>query len=224
MDILRVFYAPAKAMQNVLEKNKFPWVILIITLLYPNFNTLLNYSATRQLVNEQLQRQFAQTGISMTPDQLDVMLTTAMATTFVTTIVAAVAMWFAFSALLVFIAGFFDNERPFKGIIALVGYANMILVLSSVVSGVLFKLGYKDVDFSLGMFLQHPEYNLAITALFQSFSLFRIWKYVVIGVGLNYCVETPGKAAAITVIMFIIATAVTVVPMMFVPAGMVPAM
>lgn len=133
MDILRVFYAPAKAMQNVLEKNKFPWVILIITLLYPNFNTLLNYSATRQLVNEQLQRQFAQTGISMTPDQLDVMLTTAMATTFVTTIVAAVAMWFAFSALLVFIAGFFDNERPFKGIIALVGYANMILVLSSVV-------------------------------------------------------------------------------------------
>lgn len=218
MDMLRVFYAPAKAMRNVLEEKKFPWMVFIISLLYPNIGVIMNFDATRQLLLTQLKTQFAATGVEMSATALASMMTTTMYVTMASTIVMTFVQWVVFSFILNFIAGFYDSERSFKSIFAMVGYANLIQGLTILILAILMRLGYEKIDLSLLMLLPQPEGgNMILTGLLQSISLFRIWKYVVIGIGLSYCVEERSSAVTVTIIMFALSTAATVVPLMFLP-------
>ncbi|WRS27463.1 YIP1 family protein [Oscillospiraceae bacterium MB08-C2-2] len=218
MDFLNIFIAPAKVGQNVLKKKTFPWILLVAIIFLSLITFALSMQQTREMVIQQLKRQYEMMGQQLTASALESMIGITMISALVGVVLSPIVLWFLFSLVLFLLGGFRDSEGSFKQTLTLVGYCNLISALGGIITAGLMMAGIQNVDFSPALFISaEAAPGLLVTSLLQSFNLFRIWKYVALGIAYGSFMEKKSSAVTLTVVLFVLSTAAMTVPVLFMP-------
>lgn len=210
LEALRIFYNPSKATKNLLERDKFPAGMLCLMLLYPSVTYLLNYQSIWAESFKQIKTTYDMMGLSMEISQIATMTTWGLIAALAGTCIFGVLGWLVFSLLYKLSLNFSETKYSYKSFASVAAYANLITVLETVIIAVLMMTGSKITSFSPALFLNAETANLTVYTLLASFDIFRIWKYVVLGIGAYHASGKRKKGFINVAVIFIVITLITV--------------
>lgn len=122
-------------------------------------------------------------------------------------IIASIAAWLILALAILLLVKIFKGNSTYKKALSIVGYAFLIKAVAIVIGTVIILIT-KDIysaDLSLYRVLKSVVSNPYLKTILQNITIFRIWEYAVIGIGV-YLMSglSKAKTAVIVTIPFIV--------------------
>ncbi len=216
--ILWVFTSPGKLMANLAEKPRVLFALILAAvstdILYlahlPLYKDLLRASTTASSAYME-----SITGTAMTPEMIEQGLPRAVTYGLITTPIVLLVMLLLTTVLFFVILKIMGGEGKFKAYLSVVGYAGVITSLYTLFTLVIAyftgSLHQSPTITSLATLVSPDSSGVVLYNVLSCIDLFKIWKYVVIAIGLAAVSKVKKKYVYSAVaVVFIIGLIITV--------------
>lgn len=197
-NIIGVFIHPVQTMKSL---TSYPEVMLPILFIvfFSNFSALLNYDLTLENYTEIYTKAYSPLGIDVSEMMPVIFIGTQVAVT-----VGVLIQWLLFSFIISLAIKIMKGKGGYKKILSITGYAFLVKGLSIIILSIIYRvtgvLDYETV-FSLGHFFQNSSVSPVVIGILQTVSLFRIWEYVVVAIGVSALTGFSKLKSAIAILI-----------------------
>lgn len=220
--MLYVFTKPGAAMADI-GANPRVLVPIMCMIVVPILSVVVNMSYYHDAIVTQ------SLALGLSPELVYSMAQTQMYALLVSMPLQALIMWLVFSLAAYGLGQIFegDGEITYKTVLSITGYAFFVKAFYYIAQTINIAV-YPDrlLTFSVHdlVSLAVQPANLYLTLILQNLSVFKIWEYALVGVGIYKCKQTSKtKAVLVPVILFIVQLVIVCVQVA-VTANMNPAL
>lgn len=182
---LGMIFSPNKTLERITQRPKIlsPFLFMLFGASLP---LLINHELFFDTLRKTLEKFNNSNNIILTSEEFENRILFSFKTAVLTAPITTIVTWIVFATLLFGLVRAFNGQGTYKQILSITGHAYIIkyifLILSLICSVFTRNL---QLDLSLGKFVEIFSLNLNPFAvgLLEGLSFFRIWEYIVVGIG-----------------------------------------